>query len=263
MNSQYEHLYGVGLLDDLHNYFPSLLYDSSSFSNVQDVLRYVQQQTRARFDLFSRGVRDYRSQHPAPSAAPVYQQAGRVAAGPLTSTVYSPLTSPFGSNLFRRSAPFVPQTSNAVQELFTINIPIPTDDEAGEEGTEEHDENIGRTAQALMSLLTLPTTQLRTRGGLYDSFLQPVVVRPTAEQITQNTTLGNLVSDTEYTCTVCQDVILSDQEGRKLNACGHWFHKSCIDTWFQHNVHCPVCRHDIRDPTIVRSRTTSRENISH
>jgi hypothetical protein len=31
-----------------------------------------------------------------------------------------------------------------------------------------------------------------------------------------------------------------------MNVCHHTFHKSCIDTWFQENVHCPVCRHDIR-----------------
>jgi hypothetical protein len=34
---------------------------------------------------------------------------------------------------------------------------------------------------------------------------------------------------------------------RRLNRCGHTFHTTCIDTWFQRNVHCPVCRHDIRE----------------
>jgi hypothetical protein len=85
-------------------------------------------------------------------------------------------------------------------------------------------------------------------GGAMDAFLQPVVVRPTTEQIAENTTVGNLVSDTEQSCAICQDVLQPEQEGRKLNACGHWFHKSCIDTWLEGNVHCPVCRHDIREP---------------
>lgn len=80
-----------------------------------------------------------------------------------------------------------------------------------------------------------------------DQFLQPVVVRPTAEQINANTTVGSLVSETETACAICQDTLTSDQEGRKLNACGHWFHKPCIDTWLSGNVHCPVCRHDIRE----------------
>ncbi len=51
----YETLYGVGLLDDIHNYFPALLYESTSFSTVPEVLSYVQLQTRRRFDLFSLG----------------------------------------------------------------------------------------------------------------------------------------------------------------------------------------------------------------
>jgi hypothetical protein len=72
-------------------------------------------------------------------------------------------------------------------------------------------------------------------------------VRPTPEQIAQNTTVGNLVSDEEQTCAICQDTLQPDQEGRKLNACAHWFHKSCIDTWFDTNVQCPVCRRDIRE----------------
>ena len=86
-----------------------------------------------------------------------------------------------------------------------------------------------------------------------DQFLQPVVVRPTAEQIAANTTVGNLVSDTDHSCAICQDQLTSDQEGRKLNACGHWFHKTCIDTWLGTNVHCPVCRHDIREPAQEQS----------
>ncbi len=89
---------------------------------------------------------------------------------------------------------------------------------------------------------------MTTGRGAMEQFLQPVVVRPTPEQIAANTTVGNLVSDTDHTCAICQDALTSEQEGRKLNACGHWFHKNCIDTWLHGNVHCPVCRHDIREP---------------
>ena len=108
------------------------------------------------------------------------------------------------------------------------------------------------SAQLLLSLLNLPagpltrrTTPLRS-GGL-DAFLQSVPVRPTAEQIAQNTTVGRLASDEEHICTICQDRLMPEQDGRKVNACGHWFHRTCIDTWFQDHVRCPVCRHDIRE----------------
>jgi hypothetical protein len=31
--------------------------------------------------------------------------------------------------------------------------------------------------------------------------------------------------------------------------CGHIFQPHSIDNWFQRNVHCPVCRYDIRNTT--------------
>jgi hypothetical protein len=56
---RYERVYEVGLLDDLHNYFPALLYQHDLFHSVQDVLRYVRQRTIRRFNLFDYGRRHY------------------------------------------------------------------------------------------------------------------------------------------------------------------------------------------------------------
>ena len=89
-------------------------------------------------------------------------------------------------------------------------------------------------------------------GEGMEAFLEPVVVRPTPEQITQFTTVANLATDEEHSCAICQEVLRSEQEGRKLNACGHWFHRTCIDTWFQRHIICPICRHDIREPVAPR-----------
>jgi E3 ubiquitin-protein ligase RNF38/44 len=55
-----------------------------------------------------------------------------------------------------------------------------------------------------------------------------------------------VASDEPVTCVICQDTLSPEQEGRKLLACGHWFHRTCIDTWFTRNVRCPNCRHDVR-----------------
>jgi hypothetical protein len=52
-------MYDSALLDDLHNYFPELLYAPERFRSVPDVLAYVQEETRRRFDLFSRGRREF------------------------------------------------------------------------------------------------------------------------------------------------------------------------------------------------------------
>jgi hypothetical protein len=264
VHSNYETLYGVHLLDDLHNYFPALLYDSSEFHSVQSVLRYVQQQTRSRFDLFSYGLREYLSTSPQQgSSVPLVHRTMRA------SGTSVPLGRPAGPSTFpvglNAAAP-PPQTRI---RPITVDINLR---EGEEDQDEEEDSAPLETAlsRALLNLLQVPAGTL-TRdyaiGGValggfggrgMDQFLQPVVVRPTAEQIEANTTLGNLVSDTEHACAICQDALTSDQEGRKLNACGHWFHTQCIDTWLSGNVHCPVCRHDIRE----RVRQTNPEEES-
>ena len=62
--NNYETIYGVTLLDDLHNYFPHLLYEPDSFLSVPDVLHYVQETTRRSFNLFDNGLHSFRSTRP-------------------------------------------------------------------------------------------------------------------------------------------------------------------------------------------------------
>ena len=59
MADNYQTVYGVTLLDDLHNYFPRILYNPQQFQTVPDLLAYVQQTTRTRFNLFDNGLRQY------------------------------------------------------------------------------------------------------------------------------------------------------------------------------------------------------------
>jgi len=62
MSDNYQNVYGVRLLDDLHNYFPRILYSPQQFTTVSDLLAYIQQTTRRRFNLFENGHRQYVSQ---------------------------------------------------------------------------------------------------------------------------------------------------------------------------------------------------------
>ena len=48
------------------------------------------------------------------------------------------------------------------------------------------------------------------------------------------------------TCPICQDDFNDKEDIRKL-PCGHFYHPVCIDEWFKINVHCPMCRKDIRE----------------
>jgi len=79
----YTRVYEIPLLDDIHNYFPDILYNSTRFLTVQDLLQYVQQQTRARFNLFDYGQRQYAraAQPPQPPISvrpPVTRRADEV-----------------------------------------------------------------------------------------------------------------------------------------------------------------------------------------
>lgn len=195
----YDSVYGVPLFDDIHNYFPALLYDSSSFSNVQQVLTYIQTQMRRRLDLFSRNQAAYQRAHQQ-RAPPSPSFPGRVPAFYTTTDVRHSFNEPV--NVHNR----VVRGINHTDDLLHF----------------------------FSAFLGAPTT------------FSNVVVRPSLEQINTATTLSTDVAATTDICAICQDGFVIGNERRQLNVCHHVFHKTCIDTWFQENVHCPVCRYDIR-----------------
>lgn len=78
---------------------------------------------------------------------------------------------------------------------------------------------------------------------LSGNFFDPVPVVPTRAQIVAATETHRGVP-ANTTCAICQDEVTC---ATRIRACGHNFHASCIDQWFQMNPRCPVCRHDIRD----------------
>ena len=55
-NPAYQTVYGVGLLDDVHNYFPALLYDQGRFQTLPTLFAYVRHQMNTRFNLYSYGA---------------------------------------------------------------------------------------------------------------------------------------------------------------------------------------------------------------
>lgn len=55
-NPAYQRVYNVGLLDDIHNYFPALLYDQGRFQTLPALFSYVRNQMNTRFNLYSYGA---------------------------------------------------------------------------------------------------------------------------------------------------------------------------------------------------------------
>lgn len=48
-------------------------------------------------------------------------------------------------------------------------------------------------------------------------------------------------------CTVCLSEYREEDTLRILPLCGHYFHATCIDIWFQQQSTCPVCRISLRE----------------
>ena len=204
----YETLYGVGLLDDIHNYYPAMLYDPTRFHSVAALLHYFQMQTRERFDLFTFGQRAY--------------LATQLAAEPEMTDVSGV-----------RTPPVRPRLAYAPYPMYrTVRM--------------VGDDNLEGGDIAARNLLTSLLGALGG-GGLAPPSFEDVEVAPTAEQITLATTRMHV--DESMICSVCQDTITVEDDVSRINHCEHSFHVGCIDTWFVRNVHCPVCRHDIRETT--------------
>jgi hypothetical protein len=238
----YETLYGVQLLDDLHNYFPALLYDSTRFRTVGDVLLYLQVNARNRFDLFSYGQRNYLHTitPPAPTPPPTrirpVDLSGGVPAAVSTTTTSYRTPQRLFSSLFADE----PQMSATV-EMVT--------------------EDLGDVPSLnLMNLMNILGGLPPIRRPVNSSFMEPVVVRPTAQQITQATSQVHLREADQ--CAICLAQIETSQAATKINHCRHTFHPDCFNGWFRNNVTCPVCRHDIRE-TDNTSDTQSEGSTHH
>jgi len=91
-------------------------------------------------------------------------------------------------------------------------------------------------------------------GGVPTAWDDPVVVRPTADQIDAAT---ERVPAEDANCAICQETI--EDDAIRLTHCRHDFHNHCITEWFTRSVHCPNCRHDIRE--VGQTEPTSSDQV--
>lgn len=211
----YQNMYGFQLLDELHNFFPELLYDSDQFPHeiIQwfryrvSVLfpAYVREQNLYR--LYSRNERHNNYAEWRRNTVPVNLQT------PDRSTNTALPASPRRVVRTRNNDPLTERLFvSPVQDLMTI----------------------------------LASTQL-LNNPLIVPLYQDVPVVPTNAQIDAGSRVvhaSTLAPDT--LCTICQERVGEMGEWRTLH-CGHHFHNNCIQRVFQDSVFCPVCRADIRN----------------
>ena len=106
----------------------------------------------------------------------------------------------------------------------------------------------------------------------YLSFLSssPVRVFPSTEQINNSTNISLYRDLTEQHNSICpirneefndNDIVI------QINYCGHTFFPNEFYGWFRDHVHCPMCRHDIREQdashNVVDTSINSINNTSN
>lgn len=226
-NQSYEQVYGVGLLDDIHNYFPAFLYEPHMFQTIQDALMYMQRQTQTRFNLYNRGLGRYTQTHSQPNMTTPLASAFRNSTSPMNPSMS-----------VHETIEIIPMNTLTPISLQPVNsLPI---------GLSFN--NFGTEAGNLLSTILGNSWNVTSEG--------PSMISPST--LDSVTTLHEVQeAQDENICSICQEGYLENQTKRTINHCRHQFHKVCIDPWFQRNAHCPVCRFDIRE-----TPTNERNSIS-
>ena len=207
----YEEIYNYGLLDDVHNLFPEILYDNAIFpdspANNNRLLSWFR----------------YR-------VSRLFPQTYRVARLNYIQSRSEDRAAEYDDWIHAR------ERGAALTSLNTI--------------IESH-----LLLSALDSLITLPRirrvpplTGVRVdEFQLGRSFFDSVPVNATTVEIEAASDVMNSATVAADTiCAICQEHDGSST-WRRLRNCDHYFHVECVDNWFNRNVHCPVCRADIRD----------------
>lgn len=238
-------IYHIQLLNDLHNYFPELLYNPRRFQNIQDVLGYIR--SVAEVSPYDIGLQMYNNNRPINQRvqqAPPLPMRHNVTTVPNNIPPIAPSPTPTLHPLPAGAG--IPINSTIPQTFVTMFDEIPTT-----QGTRVR-MTMNNNTNALMNTLL---------GGLFgdimggmgnginlNSFLnERVLVYPTNDEIENASNTFRATRRQDDICAICQEDIENNQQVRRLTHCNHYFHQDCIDTWFRGNVHCPTCRHDIRD----------------
>lgn len=81
-------------------------------------------------------------------------------------------------------------------------------------------------------------------------FLTPVIIRPTPQQILRairNIQYIDIIDPPNSRCPITVEEFNETDTVSQIIFCEHIFNSTALDTWFNENVRCPLCRYDIRE----------------
>lgn len=227
------------VLNEIHTTFPALLYETERFNTVPSVFEYVQTQIRNRYDVYSAWQRHYSTV--ATPSGPRQE--------PVNNRNRERNRRRRQNRARNRIAPIAPIAQNESVENNPNVIGPNSNDPANlvPAYSQNHTASILELLGQLLPANDLVYTVTVPRLTTTSRFSDPVIVRPTPAQIDAGSTLRTSLGLIDLSCAVCQHSVTEGEIVRCLLPCNHQYHRDCIDTWFQRNVHCPVCRHDIRE----------------
>jgi hypothetical protein len=247
--------YGVPLLDQIHNYFPDLLYNNRRFTTVQSLMDYINNQMSHHFNTYNRMYNEYWSR---------YTPAQLVNTGTtIIDQLFNYTEHPRNAHqqpVYVRSDP-LPRVSTYMDDNILLNMLNNVSNSLARPITPP------RTVQPATSPPPIPV-RLGARSFLADELnnlfpelaqlipgsnlfmrAQPIS-RYTVESdgIPQNR-IGELtrISTTpasDASCPICYNGY-SGEDICIINVCNHGFHRNCIQRWFENHHTCPMCRHDL------------------
>ena len=108
--------------------------------------------------------------------------------------------------------------------------------------------------RSYLPILSENTPQQRTRTSelfnMFTNFFDPIVINPTPSQIetaTRRVRYCDIVSPINRCCPISLENFNDSDMVTVIRFCGHIFNTDHLNTWFQNNCKCPVCRYDIRN----------------
>ncbi len=253
-SATYREIYGVQLLDDIHNYLPAILYNHQRFRTIGDLLGYVRSraeelngyqfhETQAEW-VRRRRVRQERLIRQRRERQNAVEEEGEREEDEVKEdeSAEESQTNPFLENIFQPQSlltPFLlPRQRSIPPTIVETLLQF-----AAPELTSTRVHSRWPTSPYGFSTAASTTTQ-----GLPPNFFDPVPIFPTAEQLeAASMCLTADISATEQVCSICQENYRVGDQQRFLLYCAHFFHVRCVDRWFESNVRCPLCRHDIRE----------------
>ena len=223
----FQTVYGFHFMDELHNFFPEVLYDEQHFGS--ETMMWMRHRLRTLFpNVFIREQNSYNIYHAIDRrvAYLLWRNSQNFATAAPTTGAVAPA-----------AAAFVTPTRAPVLTPSLLSPP-PV--------------RRMRTDPMISFMNILIDEEL----GNWANFMDVPVI-PTAAQIaagSQEVAVATVPVDTP--CAICQERGMENDTWRRLH-CNHYFHGRCIMPWFQQNAHCPVCRADVRNPNRVVSESVA------